>query len=584
MAEVDSQSRSLQTLYSWFSSGKLSVNRRYQRKLVWTLEEKQKLVESVLNQYPVPAILLAEKGSDGYEIIDGLQRLHSLMSFIETGFATRNGEVFDVARSATAQGRADEGAFEVAEGDSLLSGHEVSAFLDYNMPVSVMRGAQEAEIDDVFARINTYGHRLSDQERRQAGVEDKFAGLVRDLASSVRGDVSSDILNLADMPSISIDLPMSRHGYDVVAANVFWVQQGILRSTELRDSEDEQCIADVAASVIGGTILSRSKEALDEVYEAGSAENIRISAALETKGAEVFKHEFLYCVAEVEKICQTKKLRSIIFSKSNTNAFPAVFAVLMIALQEALIDENKKISDYQGVAKALTGLYERLETGRRGGPASERRKNASTIKGLIEPYLIPAVGRDVYGEQSPLDIENIIRRSQIELAHYELKQGLLRLDEARTLDEDVIDQVLRTVCAIANNGKNRTGTILIGVSDKPADAERAKRLDGITPREVGPARLVVGVAREAKALNETVEAYVARWKLAIANSDLSEPLRANVLSSLTFNDFYGLGVLVIPIPGQQQLSFYKDEVYWRKNDETVEAASNKEVAKLAQRF
>ncbi|WP_036318259.1 DUF262 domain-containing protein, partial [Microbacterium sp. B24] len=366
MSELDSQSRSLQSLYSWFAEGKLSVNRRYQRKLVWTLEEKQKLIESVLKQYPVPAILLAEKGDDGYEIIDGLQRLHALMSFMETEFETGDGRRFDVSRFATAQTRADEGIFEI-EGGELLTPREVSAILDYNMPVSVMRGASESEIDDVFARINTYGHRLSDQERRQAGVQDKFAGMVRELACDVRGDVSSDVLDLGDMPSISVDLPMTRHGYDVVAADVFWVQQGILRSTDLRDSMDEQCIADVAASIIGGSLLERSKEALDAIYEAGSVENLRISAALDTHGVAKFKSEFAYCIDEIRKICEAggdKKLRSIIFAKGNTNAFPSVFAVMMIALHEALIVGGQMIADYAGVKKAITGLYDRLETSR----------------------------------------------------------------------------------------------------------------------------------------------------------------------------------------------------------------------------
>ncbi|NBH99692.1 hypothetical protein D7Y41_02310 [Anaerotruncus sp. 1XD22-93] len=36
------------------------VNRRYQRKLVWTLEEKQKFIDTILHNYPVPIFLLAK--------------------------------------------------------------------------------------------------------------------------------------------------------------------------------------------------------------------------------------------------------------------------------------------------------------------------------------------------------------------------------------------------------------------------------------------------------------------------------------------------------------------------------------------
>jgi hypothetical protein len=244
MADVDSQPKTIQSLYTWFSEGKLTVNRRYQRKLVWTLLEKQKLVESILKRYPVPAVLLAERAEGKYEIIDGLQRLFTIMSFIEGGFPALEGAAFDIAQYPTAQTRANEDLFTFPEYEKLLAPREVNNFLDYSMAISVMRGASEAEIDDVFARINTYGHQLSDQERRQAGVKDEFSDLVRLSACFHRGDVSADHLDLGDMPSISVDLPMTKHGYRVQADEVFWVKSGVLRSTDLRDSLDEQCLAE----------------------------------------------------------------------------------------------------------------------------------------------------------------------------------------------------------------------------------------------------------------------------------------------------------------------------------------------------
>ncbi|NOX41948.1 MAG: DUF262 domain-containing protein [Alphaproteobacteria bacterium] len=85
MSELSSQPTSVQSAYGWHSENRIFVNRRYQRKLVWTLHEKQKLVESVMKRYPIPAILFAEKGEAAakYEVIDGLQRLNALISFIE---------------------------------------------------------------------------------------------------------------------------------------------------------------------------------------------------------------------------------------------------------------------------------------------------------------------------------------------------------------------------------------------------------------------------------------------------------------------------------------------------------------------
>lgn len=106
MADLSAQPTSIQSLYSSFSEDKLFVNRRYQRKLVWTLLEKQKLIESILKKYPVPAILFAEiEGTPGtFEIIDGLQRLHAIVSFIETSFPTLDGKLFNLEYFPTAKG------------------------------------------------------------------------------------------------------------------------------------------------------------------------------------------------------------------------------------------------------------------------------------------------------------------------------------------------------------------------------------------------------------------------------------------------------------------------------------------------
>ena len=205
MAELVSQPLSIQSVYSWYSQDKLYVNRRYQRKLVWTLEEKQKLIESILKKYPIPAILLAERDdSPGvYEIIDGLQRLQAIMSFIETSFPTPDGKLFSLQHFPTAKSRADENFFVPSTSPQLLSQKDVSIILDYQLAISVMRNATELEVNDVFGRINTFGRRLSDQERRQAGIQNDLSNMVREIACTLRGDQTADVLPLKSMPSIS---------------------------------------------------------------------------------------------------------------------------------------------------------------------------------------------------------------------------------------------------------------------------------------------------------------------------------------------------------------------------------------------
>lgn len=589
MAELASQPTSIQSVYGWYSENRLFVNRRYQRKLVWTLEEKQKLIESVLKKYPIPAILIAEReeAAGSYEIIDGLQRLHAIVSFIEGAFPTVDGKTFNLEFFPTAKSRADEGIFEPIISESSISQKEVSTILDYSLSLSVMRNASEAEIDDVFDRINTYGHRLSDQERRQAGVQNEFSEMVRELASTLRGDESAEVLALSAMPSISIDLPMTKHGYAVRADEVFWVSQGVLRSTDLRDSMDEQCIADIAASIIDGKMIDRSKDALDEIYHRGSDISEKALTALEVYGRKKLVDEFKFCIDEILKVCgsgKTEKLRDIIFERRSTNAFPSVFAVIVYAFHDLIVRDKKKIADYDCVKKAITNVTERIETGRRATSPEERMKNVDVVKGLVAKCFVPGdLSAEIYESHTTTDIESAIRRSEIELANYELKQGIVSLGDAREVDEGAVEKIVKTICAVANNGRDRAGKIILGVSDKAADTERIKALDGIDGRPVGK-RVVVGVDREARALGKQLEEYHGLIRDRIKNSPLSEPLKTSVLSNIDYNAFYGLGLIVISVPPQKELSYYGDDVYWREGDTTSLASAPKLIATIAQRF
>jgi uncharacterized protein with ParB-like and HNH nuclease domain len=47
MAATSPTGMSVQALYRLFREDRLFVNRKYQRKLVWTIEEKQALIDSI---------------------------------------------------------------------------------------------------------------------------------------------------------------------------------------------------------------------------------------------------------------------------------------------------------------------------------------------------------------------------------------------------------------------------------------------------------------------------------------------------------------------------------------------------------
>ena len=587
MATLSSEPTSIQSIYNWYREGRLFVNRRYQRKLVWTLEEKQKLIDSILKDYPIPAILLAEKEGK-FEIIDGLQRLHAILSFVEIAYTTTDGKVFDLEFFPTAKSHRQNGAFEPNVDGELLENRHCSAILDYSLAASIMRNAADSDVNDVFDRINTYGHRLSDQERRQSGVQSRFATIVREIACKYRGDVSRETLPLYDMPAISIDLPKTKHGYEIRSEEVFWVNQGILRSTDLRDSLDEQCLADIVACVVGQQLISRSKAALDNLYDPGHSEYGRIEAALETYGQQKAVDEINYCIEQIRKVCDVEpedKLRRLIFSTTNTNPFPSAFAHILIAFHEIIVGEGKVVADLKSLRGAVNNIYDRMIQGQGGATPDQRRTNVDIVKGLIGKHFVidRKSSTQIYSDHKAVDIEADIRRSEIETSSFELKQGLLDLKEGADDPEAMLWKLNTHICAIENNGKEIGGKIIIGVSDKEEDAGRATKIDKVAPREVGR-RYVVGVRREAERMSITMEQYYQLIKSSIANSELSEPLRSSVAAAVDFNSYFGLGVVVISIRPQGKMSYFGEDVYFRSGDETRKAATAKEIGAVAERF
>ncbi|MGA5001410.1 helix-turn-helix domain-containing protein [Streptomyces arboris] len=146
-----------------------------------------------------------------------------------------------------------------------------------------------------------------------------------------------------------------------------------------------------------------------------------------------------------------------------------------------------------------------------------------------------------------------------------------------------MNRVVETICAIANNGLGRSGTILIGVADKPADVLRIKQLDDIEPYPVGK-RSVVGIQREARALGESPEEYFARWKEVIRSSGLSRPLRDSVLANISYADYFGYGVVVIKVPSQRDVSLVGEKIFIRTGDETTQVTEASRMLEIGKRF
>ncbi len=586
--ELSSQTLSVQTLYRMFRDGEFYVDRRYQRKLVWTLEEKQKLVDSVLRDFPIPLVLLSRKGTEtqSYDIIDGLQRLHTLLSFVENAFPTSSGKYFDVRELPRASQSAKEDKRAISEDtDHLLSPTECAAFSEYVLPITIVERANADAIIKIFERINSYGRRLSEQEQRQAGLTSRFSQLVRQLACEIRGDASEENVPLAVMPEISVQGVRTVHGYGISAESTFWSKEGVLHFSSLRDSLDEQVIADVLACILSGEPIQRSRASLDKIYTPGSKEFDRIESSLSRYGEDDLKRDFLTVFDRIRLVCERipegAKLQGLVAQGAHHNEISTIFAAIFLAFYELMVKKGMDVANYDTLVSALGELN--VTTQRKAIEPAKRRGNINSIKGSIQDAFVEDDVRDIpLGKPLVYTFENSLRRSRIELPHYEFKQGLVDLSRRRAFNEGVLDDIVQTVCAMANIEPGRDSYIYIGVTDKDLDADRISKLDAIDPIAF-EGRHVVGVGREAKILGLSLDDYIMKIKNKIASSELSDHLRLATLSKLDCFVYNNLDVFRVVVPGQSQMSFLGNTTYDRHGSSTVQIAIN-EIPIIARRF
>jgi hypothetical protein len=590
---VTPRGMSVQEAYREYTDGSFRVNRQYQRKLVWSVEEKQKLIDSILSGYPIPLILLATAvgaaGRKTFEILDGMQRLNAVFSFIENRFAV-NGQYFDVEQLARAKQMAESGRFVAhAKPEPLLDARSCAQLLEYTFAVTEFPATDPNAVNEVFGRINAYGRQLSAQERRQAGVVSIFANTIRELAAELRGDASANSLDLSDMPQVSVDITGDEPDYGVRADNTFWCKQGILRRKELREAEDEQFLADLAISILEEAPFAFSGSALDDYYEPDSEEARNVNAKLNAYGVDSLKNAVVTTISIIRETIEqvdpsANALRRILHPDAGGNPIKTGFYALFMAFYELCIKEGRSPFDATKIMAALTNLQSKLNVAAGQIRSAPRAQNIAVTKGLIQQFFEekePPITQQ--GAGLAIRFENALRRSKVETAAYECKQGMLALDNARTPNADLLDRLVETVCAVANIGPQSSGAVFIGVADKTADRDRIVALDGIRPLSVG-ARYVVGVERELPHLQVTLEEYKRKVVNHFANSKLSEPLRTAVLATIDCIDYRGHSVVCFWIPSQQQVSTVADVVFIRKGSSTERVDGFNATQAIALRF
>jgi hypothetical protein len=152
--------KSILDLKNLYDHGHLKLEPCFQRQSVWTERDRAKLIDSILRNYPLPAIFLYKRQEDGdlvYDVIDGKQRLESIFMF--TG-AMRG-------RFSTRTHLPGMDSVESVDWYLLKRKGLQPLVTGYELPVIEVDGGI-GDIINIFVRINSTGKALTRQEQRHA--------------------------------------------------------------------------------------------------------------------------------------------------------------------------------------------------------------------------------------------------------------------------------------------------------------------------------------------------------------------------------------------------------------------------------
>lgn len=575
-----------------YLDNKYVVNRRYQRKLIWTIEEKQSFIDSIINGFPVPIILLAEPlgRQDGtLEIIDGMQRMNAITSFIANDYSVAGG-YFDLNTFATTKDLLDRHVLE--QKTPILDRERCLAIASYPVPLSIYEAARGESVEEVFRRINSGGRQLSRQELRAAGATGAFADCVRQISARVRGDTSnSDLLLLSEMRKISIT--NRELDYGISADGVFWVTHGILTKDQLRQSRDEEMVADLVAYMVSEDPAASRTELFDDYYgatfpmtEASKARFDSVDQAVRKRSSELVDLDYQRVQdALILMLSQAKNtFIGLIFPNGNGgNPVPRYFQAVFLALHDLIVKRSMVVSDSAGLIKCLTDCGKNIEIqdGGRWG-ADNRKKTVNSVVGWIQGYFEDDKNPDPAKVHWVTKFQNLLTNSRTEQAAYDFKQGFFALSPNPSFDDGSFDKIMETCAAIANIGKGHKGYILVGVAENAATADRVREVFGSNPRTFG-GFFVTGVEHEAQHSGKSLDQMFQDITDRIGRSNLSEPLRSYVNTHVKCVQYFDKTIFVFEIVGQDGPSHVGGKWLERHGAQVKEVAPDR-MGALFERF
>lgn len=172
---------SVKELISMVGEGIIDIAPEYQRQFRWTPNRQSQLVESVFLGIPIPSLFMATNPDSSWELIDGVQRLSSLIHFAGDDLTRKK---VNLSAPLKLQELIKLSAFNTCSFSDLPKTIQLEFLLK---PLKITTLSDKSDLNvrfDLFERLNTGGVRLTDQEIRSCIYRGKFNDFIKEISKN----------------------------------------------------------------------------------------------------------------------------------------------------------------------------------------------------------------------------------------------------------------------------------------------------------------------------------------------------------------------------------------------------------------
>lgn len=181
LVSFDNYDLSVRELLTMFENQDIVIPPEYQRQFIWDDERQSKLVESIFLGIPVPNVFMATNKDSTWDIVDGVQRVSTLVHYCGSGKLLT---MINKSKNLVMTGIEKLYSLKHFEFYQLPRPIQL-AFLTRPMRVTVLDDKSDFEVRfDLFERLNTGGILLTSQEIRNCIFRGRFNDSLKDLAKN----------------------------------------------------------------------------------------------------------------------------------------------------------------------------------------------------------------------------------------------------------------------------------------------------------------------------------------------------------------------------------------------------------------